>query len=67
MTTAISKNQLETTMGRRLFKSDEAYDKFKNEYMELQRLGVVNTSARLGDLAKTMDEISMGMQNFFLN
>ena len=63
MTTAISKNQLETTMGRRLFKSDEAYDKFKNEYMELQRLGVVNTSARLGDLAKTMDEISMGMQN----
>ena len=63
MTTAISKNQLETTMGRKLFKSDAAYDSFKKEYMELQKLGVVNTSARLGDLAKTLDEVSLGMQN----
>jgi len=63
MTTAVSKNQLETTMGRQLFKSDAAYDSFKKEYMELQRLGVVNTSVRLGDLAKTLDEVSLGMQN----
>ena len=63
MTTAVSKNQLETTMGRKLFKSDNAYNKFKEEYMELQKLGVVNTSARLGDLAKTLDEVSLGMQN----
>ena len=63
MTTAISKNQLESTMGRRLFKSDDAYRKFADEYRELQKLGVVNTSARLGDLAKSLDEVSVGLQN----
>ena len=63
MTTAVSKNQLESTMGRELFKDDVAYQAFKNEYRELQRLGVINTSARLGELAKSLDEVSSGLQN----
>ena len=63
MTTAMSKNQLESTMGRELFKDDAAYQAFKNEYRELQELGVVNTSVRLGELAKSLDEVSSGLQN----
>ena len=63
MTTAISKNQLESTMGRQLFKDDASYQAFKNEYRELQELGVVNTSVRLGELAKSLDEVSSGLQN----
>ena len=63
MTTAVSKNQLESTMGRELFKDDAAYQAFKNEYRELQELGVVNTSVRLGELAKSLDEVSSGLQN----
>jgi len=63
MTTAVSKNQLESTMGRQLFKDDASYQAFKNEYRELQELGVVNTSVRLGELAKSLDEVSSGLQN----
>ena len=63
ITTAMSKNQLESTMGRELFKDDTAYQAFKNEYRELQELGVVNTSVRLGELAKSLDEVSSGLQN----
>jgi DNA-binding transcriptional MerR regulator len=63
MTSAVSKNQLESTMGRELFKDDTAYQAFKNEYRELQELGVVNTSVRLGELAKSLDEVSSGLQN----
>jgi len=63
ITTAVSKNQLESTMGRQLFKDDASYQAFKNEYRELQELGIVNTSVRLGELAKSLDEVSSGLQN----
>tara|TARA_R100001015_G_C4633602_1_gene198806 strand:- start:175 stop:4263 length:4089 start_codon:yes stop_codon:yes gene_type:complete len=61
--TAVSKSQLESQAGRALFKEDGKYQSFVDEYRRMQELGVVNTSARLGDLQKSMDEISAGLQN----
>ena len=63
ITRAITKGQLETQAGRKLFKSDEEYKRFLGEYMEMQRLGIVNTSARLGDLKSLIDDMSAGLEN----
>tara|TARA_R110002012_G_scaffold320432_1_gene544060 strand:+ start:735 stop:4919 length:4185 start_codon:yes stop_codon:yes gene_type:complete len=63
MTKAIAKNQLESQVGRSLFKDDGSYREFADQYRRMQELGVVNTSARLGDLKASLDEISSGMQN----
>ena len=59
--TSVSKSQLETQMGRSIFK-DTDYAKFSDQYRRMQELGVINTSARLGDLEKSMAEISSGLQ-----
>ena len=62
ITKAMSKSQLETQAGRKLFKRDDEYQKFLTEYMEMQRLGIVNTSARLGDLKTLLDESAAGLE-----
>ena len=61
--TARSKSAIESDMGRKYFKNADDYEKYKDEYMKLQQLGVVNTSARLGELTQSLDEVTAGLQN----
>tara|TARA_R100001591_G_scaffold52625_2_gene62653 strand:- start:1586 stop:5737 length:4152 start_codon:yes stop_codon:yes gene_type:complete len=61
--TARSKSAIESDMGRKYFKNSGDYEKYKDEYMKLQNLGVVNTSARLGELTQSLDEVTAGLQN----
>ena len=63
ITKGMTKSQLESQAGRKLFKNDIDYDKFLKEYTEMQRLGIVNTSARLGDLTRLMDDMSVGLES----
>lgn len=48
---------------KKTFNSADDYQAQFNEYQKLQRLGVVNTSARLGDLQRTFDDIAEGLEN----
>jgi len=63
ITKAITKGQLETQAGRKLFKTDAEYKEALEQYMEMQRLGIVNTSARLGDLKNLIDDMTTGLEN----
>ncbi len=63
ITKGMTKSQLESQAGRKLFKTNTDYEKFLKEYTEMQRLGIVNTSARLGDLTGLMDDMSRGLEN----
>ena len=61
--TARSKSAIESDMGRKYFKNADDYENYKDEYIKLQNLGVVNTSARLGELTQSLDEVTAGLQN----
>jgi len=66
ITKAITKGQFETQAGRRLYKDTvgtKKYEEALNQYKEMQRLGIVNTSARLGDLTRLLDDMSSGLEN----
>ena len=66
ITKAITKGQFETQAGRRLYKDTvgtKNYEDALNQYKEMQRLGIVNTSARLGDLTRLLDDMSSGLEN----
>ena len=67
VTKTAAKGQLEGDFGKRLFdkgfKSAEDFKQFVDDYQKYQRLGIVNTAARLGDLKKTLDEISTGFEH----
>ena len=56
------KSQLASDFKRKFNTVDDLQAQF-DEYQKLQRLGVVNTSARLGDLQRTLDEITEGVDN----
>tara|TARA_A100000172_G_scaffold76283_1_gene59660 strand:- start:1915 stop:5667 length:3753 start_codon:yes stop_codon:yes gene_type:complete len=62
VTKTAAKSQLEGDFGKRLFEkgfnSAEDMKQFVDDYQKYQRLGIVNTAARMGDLKKTLDEIS---------
>ena len=60
---SLTKSQLESQAGKRLFKDDVAYEQFLKEYNEMQRLGIVNTNARMGDLKMMLDDMSSGLEN----
>ena len=60
---SLTKSQLESQAGRRLFKDDVAYHGFLKEYNEMQRLGIVNTNARMGDLKMLLDDMATGLEN----
>ena len=61
--TARSKSAIESDMGRKYFKNADDYKNYVDEYIKLQNLGVVNTSARLGELTQSLDEVTAGLQN----
>ena len=63
LVTARSKSAIESDMGRKYFKNADEYKKYVDEYTELQELGIINTSARLGEITQSLDEISYGLQN----
>ncbi len=63
ITKSIVKGELETQAGRKLFKTDSEYKQALKDYMEMQRLGIVNTSARLGDLKNLIDDMTTGIEN----
>jgi len=50
-------------MGRKYFKNSDDYKNYVDEYTELQELGIINTSARLGEITQSLDEVSAGLQN----
>jgi hypothetical protein len=50
-------------MGRKYFKNADDYKEYLKEYTDLQELGIINTSARLGEITQSLDEISYGLQN----
>jgi len=56
------KSQLAGDMKKR-FNSAADYQAQFDEYQKLQRLGIVNTSARLGDITRTFDEVAEGIEN----
>jgi len=60
---SLTKSQLESQAGRRLFQDDAAYQGFLKEYNEMQRLGIINTNARMGDLKMMLDDMSVGLEN----
>jgi len=63
LVTARSKSAIESDMGRKYFKNADEYKKYVDEYTELQGLGIINTSARLGEITQSLDEVSAGLQN----
>jgi len=63
LVTARSKSAIESDMGRKYFKNSDDYKKYVDEYTELQELGIINTSARLGEITQSLDEVSAGLQN----
>ena len=63
LVTARSKSAIESDMGRKYFKNSDDYKNYVDEYMELQELGIINTSARLGEITQSLDEVSAGLQN----
>ena len=63
LVTARSKSAIESDMGRKYFKNADDYKNYVDEYMELQELGIINTSARLGEITQSLDEVSAGLQN----
>ena len=63
LVTARSKSAIESDMGRKYFKNSDDYKKYVDEYTELQGLGIINTSARLGEITQSLDEVSAGLQN----
>ena len=63
LVTARSKSAIESDMGRKYFKNADDYKNYVEEYTELQELGIINTSARLGEITQSLDEISYGLQN----
>ncbi len=63
LVTARSKSAIESDMGRKYFKNADEYKKYVDEYTELQELGIINTSARLGEITQSLDEVSAGLQN----
>jgi len=63
LVTARSKSAIESDMGRKYFKNADDYKNYVDEYTELQELGIINTSARLGEITQSLDEVSSGLQN----
>ncbi len=63
LVTARSKSAIESDMGRKYFKNADDYKNYVDEYTELQELGIINTSARLGEITQSLDEVSAGLQN----
>jgi len=63
LVTARSKSAIESDMGRKYFKNADDYKNYVKEYTDLQELGIINTSARLGEITQSLDEISYGLQN----
>ena len=63
LVTARSKSAIESDMGRKYFKNADDYKNYVEEYTKLQELGIINTSARLGEITQSLDEISYGLQN----
>ena len=63
LVTARSKSAIESDMGRKYFKNADDYKEYLKEYTDLQELGIINTSARLGEITQSLDEISYGLQN----
>jgi hypothetical protein len=61
-----TKSQIETDLGKQLFKDKKSLnqiEKYINSVQELQGRGVVNTNANLGDLRAMLNEISTGAHN----
>ncbi len=63
LVTTRSKSAIESDMGRKYFKNADEYKEYVKEYTELQELGIINTSARLGEITQSLDEVSAGLQN----
>ena len=63
LVTTRSKSAIESDMGRKYFKNSDDYKNYVDEYTELQELGIINTSARLGEITQSLDEVSAGLQN----
>jgi len=63
LVTTRSKSAIESDMGRKYFKNADDYKNYVDEYTELQELGIINTSARLGEITQSLDEVSAGLQN----
>ena len=61
-----TKSQIESDLGKQLFKDQKSLnqiEKYINNVQELQGRGVINTNANLGDLRSMLNEISTGAHN----
>ena len=61
-----TKSQIESDLGKQLFKDQKSLnqiEKYINSVQELQGRGVINTNANLGDLRSMLNEISTGAHN----
>ena len=61
-----TKSQIESDLGKQLFKDQKSLnqiEKYIKSVQELQGRGVINTNANLGDLRSMLNEISTGAHN----